>query len=728
MNNENKSTKFYSREYILTMPFLISVSLALMYVICRSQIVICTVIMSALTCGVYFLFYSVRKKRGYCALSFLAVGVVCAAALAMVLSDMPDSEFMDFVFTASKFFDPLYAAVSIIVFSAVIGFVTCYFSAYSPRPCFIMLPSFIPLILSSRTAGGLPEPMLIFMLASYAAAVAVMRRYENTGDPCIDDKHSSRERVFAVSLAAVVVAGLLAVIPRSSATPQGEFLDNVFTDGNGYLQRSSQLTNFMISSSVNRGGNEPEGNLLFTVQAKEPVNIIRWSFDTYHGADGWRTAKEFDGGYRGWENAAANRCAAITVYKLKNAAENGALSDYEDILDDIPYSVAGGVRIENEAFSPTTGVKIQVMDGSSTRVILHPHSTTYVYPPLPRDKIYRTQRDEIFCNTDLRENASYSVEYSADRPNEEFIKAVEKLDYKRLLKAARDEDILNDAEVKAILDEREFAEDYRRVTYSEGMSDELVELADEITSGLDSDYDKALAIERWFGEAGFIYDMDYVPARADADYFIFKSKRGICSDFASAATLLLRAAGLTARYTEGFALSKDIMGDDGLYYVTDAEAHAFSMVYLDGYGWMEIDGTKYASVAEEKEVIPKWLLVGALALAGAAAILIIIFRKQLSELIFSLTWRFRKPSARVRAIFLRTRALACAISGDDPAGVPAGEVRGVISRALGMKRQADEICGAADELFYGGGGVPADTKRLYLNYRDIRRMKRRLKK
>ena len=42
----------------------------------------------------------------------------------------------------------------------------------------------------------------------------------------------------------------------------------------------------------------------------------------------------------------------------------------------------------------------------------------------------------------------------------------------------------------------EFAKRYREVTYSKGMTESIEELAEDITAGLDSDYDKALAIER----------------------------------------------------------------------------------------------------------------------------------------------------------------------------------------------------------------------------------------
>ena len=51
---------------------------------------------------------------------------------------------------------------------------------------------------------------------------------------------------------------------------------------------------------------------------------------------------------------------------------------------------------------------------------------------------------------------------------------------------------------------------------------------------------------KWFGDDGFVYDLSYAPAEHTPNYFLLESKRGICSDYASALTLLARAAGLPA--------------------------------------------------------------------------------------------------------------------------------------------------------------------------------------
>lgn len=698
-----------------------------MYVISRSHLVVCAAAMTVLSSGVFMLFYALRRHKGFSALAALALGFLCMTLLYMGQYSRGGNSIMDYIFTASSFFDPFFAGVSIVVFSVIVGFACCYFLVYSPRPCFLMLPSFIPLILSARTAGGVPEGMLIFMLAGFAVSAAAMAHPEFPAENIyISDRRSVRERAAAALAAGAVLAGLLAVLPRSDKTPQGEYLDNVFSETGGYYKASERLTNFLMSSSVNTGGNSPRGNLLFIAKADAPMTVVRWAFDEYHGSGGWRTLREFDTGYADWQRSCSKRSAAELVYRLKNAAEEGKLEEYAELLEDIPYSVnaISGREVTDGGDPLSAQVGIAVRDGSQTSVIIHPPDSFALGAEGYSGRSFRTMRDEIFTEANLRENAAYTLDYFTDLPNEDFIRAMEKTDLGALLARAEAENVITNSTANAFLDEMEFAKRYRGATYGKGMTENIERLAEEITAGLSSDYDKALAIERWFGESGFVYDMEFVPAVVDAEYFIFESKTGICSDFATAATLIARAAGLTARYTEGFSLSEKVLGEDGLFYVTDAQAHAVASVYMEGYGWLTLDPTRFVPVVsgEEDGSVPLPYVIA----AGAVAAAVIIFRRPLSELLFTLTFPLRGRRSRVRGVYLRTRALAASISGAAPESTAVGEVRGVITRALSLPEQAERICAAADELFYGSG--KADARGLLRCYKQIRKMKRRMRK
>lgn len=75
-------------------------------------------------------------------------------------------------------------------------------------------------------------------------------------------------------------------------------------------------------------------------------------------------------------------------------------------------------------------------------------------------------------------------------------------------------------------------------------------------------------------------------------YFLNESRRGYCMYYATAATLLLRSSGIPARYVSGFV--SDVA--PGVTAVPDSSAHAWTEIYLDGYGWYPIEVTPAAGV------------------------------------------------------------------------------------------------------------------------------------
>ncbi len=93
-------------------------------------------------------------------------------------------------------------------------------------------------------------------------------------------------------------------------------------------------------------------------------------------------------------------------------------------------------------------------------------------------------------------------------------------------------------------------------------------------------------------------DQDFV------EYFLFDSKEGYCSYYASAAVLMFRKMGIPARYVEGYAVNPYTAGTDlsliDTRYkidVRDYYGHAWVEVYQDGFGWIPVDVTPATSVA-----------------------------------------------------------------------------------------------------------------------------------
>lgn len=67
--------------------------------------------------------------------------------------------------------------------------------------------------------------------------------------------------------------------------------------------------------------------------------------------------------------------------------------------------------------------------------------------------------------------------------------------------------------------------------------------------------------------------------REFVDYFLFEEKKGYCTYFATSSVVMLRMAGIPARYVEGFNMT-NTKDEKGLYIVTNKNAHAWVEVLL----------------------------------------------------------------------------------------------------------------------------------------------------
>lgn len=82
-----------------------------------------------------------------------------------------------------------------------------------------------------------------------------------------------------------------------------------------------------------------------------------------------------------------------------------------------------------------------------------------------------------------------------------------------------------------------------------------------------------------------------IPARADAaEYFLFESRRGYCTYFAGALTVLCRSAGIPARVVSGF-VNPEWTEDGQRGILREANAHAWTEVWVEGRGWTSVDAT-----------------------------------------------------------------------------------------------------------------------------------------
>ena len=124
-------------------------------------------------------------------------------------------------------------------------------------------------------------------------------------------------------------------------------------------------------------------------------------------------------------------------------------------------------------------------------------------------------------------------------------------------------------------------------------------------------------VKHFHKEYSYSYSPGRVPRGDDfVNYFLEENKKGICSHFASAATLIFRRLGIPARYVEGYAFGYgQIMASEKsdleekwycghrllkeeaarIVEVKDSNAHAWVEIYQEGKGWMIVDPTPAVS-------------------------------------------------------------------------------------------------------------------------------------
>ncbi|MGB1110425.1 MAG: DUF4129 domain-containing transglutaminase family protein, partial [Gammaproteobacteria bacterium] len=117
------------------------------------------------------------------------------------------------------------------------------------------------------------------------------------------------------------------------------------------------------------------------------------------------------------------------------------------------------------------------------------------------------------------------------------------------------------------------------------------ELAAQWRAQSQSDKEVVERAMRHFREQPFSYTLLAEPLGADpVDEFLFETREGYCEHFSSSFTFAMRAAGIPARVVAGYQGGE--FNPVGKYMIVpQANAHAWSEVWLEGEGWMRMDPT-----------------------------------------------------------------------------------------------------------------------------------------
>ncbi|HEV8333225.1 MAG TPA: DUF3488 and transglutaminase-like domain-containing protein [Steroidobacteraceae bacterium] len=132
----------------------------------------------------------------------------------------------------------------------------------------------------------------------------------------------------------------------------------------------------------------------------------------------------------------------------------------------------------------------------------------------------------------------------------------------------------------------------------QGRNARSIALAREMRERAGSDAAFIAAVLAKFRDEEYFYTLEPPRLQLDSvDDFLFNTRRGFCEHFASAFTMLARAAGIPARVVTGYQ-GGEYNPMSGYLRILQSDAHAWSEVWLDGRGWVRVDPT--AAVAPDR--------------------------------------------------------------------------------------------------------------------------------
>ncbi|MBQ8613839.1 MAG: hypothetical protein IJ416_06445 [Ruminiclostridium sp.] len=541
-----------------------------------------------------FLLFDFLKRKNKTLLStivlFVVLSITVSAGSSFIETTMVD--------TTQWFFEPgnftqIYTGnilAVILMFGFVMGAALYYFTLIRFRSVFVFLICMCPFSLFAKSFTDIPVIFTIVIITLFFLLLIS----HNTEQRAF----SGKNRYAAIASFIVVVSAGAAFLPKLEYAPYREEFDELITGINIAGGNAVNFNDFSNSSSYSRSDDD---EVLFRFHGDNPVYLKRQCFDYYNSkTDLWEYYGDVNTGYNyyndyiSWENPAL--LAAETGVDMKTQEKFTIVS-----------SEQGNVRA---VYTPENIKSIEFSYSS-----LSDYGERYVY---------RTDIDEYFVSASEAIYSSYTVRWTDFDLDIEFM-----LNYDEE-KAKETGGYYSSRYYESMQKMKEYheplmRESVRRESYGSDADYQRVKtLVHKITEGCTNAYEKAVAIEQYFKSDDFVYDDEFSVTDGSVENFLFNTKRGLCADYATAMTLMCREAGLYSRYVEGFLVQK--ADENGVFYVTAADGHAYVQVWLDGYGWTDFDPTSN-NVDNGGYIDPTFLAVGTLMLLiGAGVVLFFIVR------------------------------------------------------------------------------------------------------
>lgn len=304
----------------------------------------------------------------------------------------------------------------------------------------------------------------------------------------------------------------------------------------------------------------------------------------------------------------------------------GYLPEQEDYLLDYTELAFALARID-----PDTLEKNKFIERETFQVQFKDIKTkTFFYPLKTREYEFDKKKSELltqeagisFKKPKGRGVAYHTVYYDMNLQGEEFIKMLQASDeFNYDNPPDLNTDLLKNTSV-LMRDNREALENPEQYypllkeraalihsTYTDvpaTIPQRVKNLTAELTGGYDNNYDKLKAIEKYLQSFSYTLSPKTTPEGQDfIDYFLFESKEGYCTSFATAMAIMGRCIGVPTRYVEGFVTKFENQNDNNMFPIKNSQAHAWAEAYFVGVGWIPFEATaKYKDVRYTKWAEP----------------------------------------------------------------------------------------------------------------------------
>ena len=482
-------------------------------------------------------------------------------------------------------------------FSSFFSVTIYYFSNALYRMFFLTLASLIPAVVYLKVLEEMNNVFLILIASLNVILFMIHRRRRFKKGETIHSKNT----MVSCGTFILLLFFCTAAIPKNAETPYYEVFEDAFLGGDTSSPLSdsiSQLSSFSNDAGGFFIGFDTPNRKLYTVVSHNKMQpyyyLKRQVFDLYdYEKNRWYPSEKFSTANlfpEQIEELGTDLSLSLLLEALKatDSYEPGFLSKY---------------GLENlttlDSISPAT----QLLDFRAENF-----STVFYLAPARVISVDAGEEEPYFATLNgafLREGAphadnfTYSVSFYDDLDNYNTWKEAGGLNisgdkYSLMLNEMHQILSQNQDPLKEIVSSH-LQEDTQALQYKQlcrenrdGLPDEVVDLAHRITADCTYDYEKADALVDYFNREGFVYQLQYRQKEKGPKYFLFTSKKGSCSDYASAFTHMARACGLTVRYAEGYVTE---MSEPGVYVIKSRDSHAYPEVYLPGAGWTVFEPT-----------------------------------------------------------------------------------------------------------------------------------------